>query len=156
MSEVAYNDLREYIEACKKIDGWRQIDGADWKEEIGALSEATAELIPNPPMLIFDRIKDYPAGFRAVSLLLATSKRVALSLGLPIEKSKLELVRLAVSRIKGVKGIPPVEVGSGPVMENMMTGDEVDIFRLPVPLSHQADGGRYIGTGGCVLNRGPD
>ena len=156
MSEVAYNDLREYIEACKKIDGWRQIDGADWKEEIGALSEATAELIPNPPMLIFDRIKDYPAGFRAVSLLLATSKRVALSLGLPIEKSKLELVRLAVSRIKGVKGIPPVEVGSGPVMENMMTGDEVDIFRFPVPLYHQADGGRYIGTGDSVLNRDPD
>ncbi len=100
MSEVSYNDLREYIDACKAIDNWREILDADWNEEIGALTEATAELIPDPPMLMFDRIKDYPAGMRVVSLLLSSPKRVALSLGLPLEKSKLELVRLAARKIK--------------------------------------------------------
>ncbi len=156
MPEVEYNDLREYIEACKKIDGWREITHADWNEEIGALMEATAELIPDPPLLIFDRIKDYPAGFRTVCLLLASPKRVALSLGLPVDKSKLELVRLAVRKIKEVKAIPPVEVAEGPIMENVMTGDAVDILRFPVPLYHKADGGRYIGTGDSVINRDPE
>ncbi len=156
MPEVSYNDLREFIDACKKIDHWREINDADWNEEIGALNEATAELISDPPLLIFDRIKDYPAGFRAVSLLLATPKRVALSLGLPIEKTKLELVRLAVQRIKEVKAVPPVEVAAGPIMENVMMGDDVDILRFPVPLYHKSDGGRYIGTGDSVLNRDPE
>lgn len=156
MPEAFTNDLHEYIDACKKIDRWREINDADWKEEIGALTEATAELIDDPPMLIFDRIKGYPAGFRVVSLLQASPKRVALSLGLPLDKSKLELVRLAVDRIKGVKGIAPVEVADGPVRENVMTGDDVDILRFPVPLYHKSDGGRYIGTGDSVINRDPD
>ncbi|WP_201319343.1 UbiD family decarboxylase [Paenibacillus sp. EPM92] len=156
MSEVSYNDLREYIDACKAIDNWREILDADWNEEIGALTEATAELIPDPPMLMFDRIKDYPAGMRVVSLLLSSPKRVALSLGLPLEKSKLELVRLAARKIKEVKALPPVEVLHGPIMENVMTGEDVNILRFPVPLFHQSDGGRYIGTGDSVINRDPE
>ena len=156
MIEVPYNDLREHIEACKQADDWREIYDADWKEEIGALTEATAELINDPPMLMFDRIKGYPAGFRVVSLLQASPKRVALSLALPPDKSKLELVRLAVKRMQEVKEIAPVEVGTGPIMENVMEGEDVDILRFPVPLYHQADGGRYIGTGDSVINRDPD
>jgi hypothetical protein len=29
MPEVVYNDLREYIDECKKIDHWREINDAD-------------------------------------------------------------------------------------------------------------------------------
>jgi len=155
MSEAFFNDLREFIDACKNIDNWHEISDADWNEEIGALTEATAELIPDPPMLIYDRIKDYPVGFRVVDLLLATPKRVALSLGLPLDKSKLELIRLAARKIKEVKAIAPVEVAVGPIMENVMVGEEVDILRFPALLYHKADGGRYIGTGDSLINRDP-
>jgi UbiD family decarboxylase len=151
-----FDDLRSFIAACQEVDRWHQIDGADWDLEIGALTEATAELIPEPPMLLFDRIKDYPPGYRVASLTLASYKRVALALGLPIDKPKLELVRLAARKIKGVQPIPPEEVTSSPLMENVLTGDAVDLLRFPTPRFHAQDGGRYIGTGDAIINRDPD
>lgn len=153
---LACNDLREFIEAAKKVSEWREIKEADWNLEIGALIEATAELIPQPPMLLFDEIKGYPPGFRIAGLLFASYKRVAIALGLPPDKSKLELVRLAARRIKSSQPVPPQEARNAPVMENVMTGKEVDLFKFPALRSHQNDGGRYIGTGDVVINADPE
>ncbi|NIO11837.1 MAG: hypothetical protein GTO40_28955, partial [Deltaproteobacteria bacterium] len=89
-----FEDLRSFIETAKQIDDYREIDGADWNREIGALTEAAAELITDPPMLIFDNIKGYPKGFRVVSLSVASVRRAALAWGLPVDKHKLELIRL--------------------------------------------------------------
>ena len=95
METEVFDDLRQFIEAAKKMSDWKEIRGADWDLQIGTLIEAAAELIPQPPMLIFDDIKGYPSGYRILSLPYANYRRVALALGLPYEKSKLELVRLA-------------------------------------------------------------
>src|SRR3954470_3397047 len=103
-------DLRALIAALQEVDEHRTIEGVDWDLELSALTETTAELIPDPPALIFDRIKGYPPGFRVVSLLLASYRRVGLALGLPLEKSKLEMVRLAARKLKAARPIPPVEV----------------------------------------------
>ena len=84
MSELAYHDFRSFIEEAKKISDYRIIENADWDGEIGALVESTAELVPQPPMLIFDKVKGYPAGYRVCSLPYAAYRRVALALGLPI------------------------------------------------------------------------
>src|ERR687886_1965835 len=148
---AVFDDLRSWIAACQEVDRWQQIDGADWDLEIGALTEATAELIPEPPMLLFDHIKGYPAGYRVASLLYASYRRSALALGLPLDRPKLELVRLAARKVKSVQPIPPVEVNSGPVMENVQTGSDVDLWQFPVPRYHTQDGGRYIGTGDTVI-----
>ena len=156
MEWKAFDSLQEFVEACKQIDEWREIEGADWNEEIGALREVTAELIQDPPMLLFDRIKGYPAGFRVVGLLMSSYKRGALALGLPLHLPRAELNRLAAQKLKDIKPIPPVEVSTGPVMENVMTGNEVDLWRFPVPRFHAMDGGRYIGTGDSLINRDPE
>ena len=157
MSEVtAFDDLGTFIEGCKEVSEWREIDGADWDLEIGALAEATAELLHDRPMLVFDHIKGYPPGFRVVSLLAASYKRTALALGLPVDKTKLELVRLAARKFQEAKPIPPVEVKDGPVMENKMTGDAIDMLTFPVLRFHERDGGRYVGTGDVVVMRDPD
>ena len=63
MSELAYTDFRSFVEEAKRISDYRIIEGADWDAEIGALVESTAELVPQPPMLIFDKVKGYPAGY---------------------------------------------------------------------------------------------
>src|SRR5262249_21165730 len=47
-------------------------------------------------------------------------------------------------------------VNIGPVMQNVMNGDEVDLWRFPVLKSHDKDGGRYIGTGDLIINKDPD
>jgi UbiD family decarboxylase len=155
MSELEYNDLRDFIELSRKHGGVRDIEGADWNLEIHALTEAAAELLPDPPMFLFNKIKDYPAGYRALSLPIASFKNASLALGLPLDKSILENIRSGFRKIKEAKPIPPVEVKDAPVMENVITGDEVDILRFPAPLFHQSDGGRYIGTGDSLINRDP-
>src|SRR5262245_15460229 len=66
METLAYRDFREFVEKAQEVSDWRLVEGADWDKEIGALIEATAEL-PQPPMLVFDRIKDYPALYQAHS-----------------------------------------------------------------------------------------
>jgi 4-hydroxy-3-polyprenylbenzoate decarboxylase len=152
MEQLAYHDLRSFVEAAKKVSDWRQIDGADWDGEIGALVESTAELVPQPPMLIFDKIKGYPAGHRVLSLPYAAYKRVALSFGLSTEMTKLELVRAIARKIKSTKPIPPREVKTSPLMENVMEGDRVDLLKFPALRFHEQDGGRYIGTGDCLIN----
>jgi 3-octaprenyl-4-hydroxybenzoate carboxy-lyase len=107
MGELAYTDFRSFIEEAKKISDYRLIEGADWDGEIGALVESTAELVPQPPLLLFDKVKGYPAGFRVCSLPYAAYKRVALALGLPTDKHKLEVLRLAARKMKSVQPVPP-------------------------------------------------
>ncbi len=156
MTSTVFDGLQEYVDACMEVDEYRIIEGADWDEEIGALIEATAELVENPPMLIFDRVKGYPAGYRLVALIGASYKRAALGLGLSPELSRAEASAQGTKKVREAKPIPPVEVATGPVMENAMTGDQVDLFKFPVPRYHAADGGRYIGTGDSLINRDPD
>jgi 4-hydroxy-3-polyprenylbenzoate decarboxylase len=154
MGSLDYNDFRGFVEAAKKVSDWRLIEGADWDKEIGALIESTAELA-QPPMLVFDRIKDYPPGFRLLSLAYSSYKRLALAFGLPTDKSKLEIVRLLAGRIQSARAIPPVEVKTSPLMENVMESGAVDLFKFPAPRFHDDDGGRYIGTGDCLINADP-
>ncbi|MEK7341010.1 MAG: UbiD family decarboxylase [Candidatus Binatota bacterium] len=156
MESEVFDDLRQFIEAAKKVGEWREIKNANWDLEIGALIEATAELIPQPPLLIFDEIKGYPAGFRVLGLSFAAYKRVALALGLPPDRSKLELVRLASRKIHSAKPIAPKEIARPPVMENVMTGAQVDLRKFPALRSHEGDGGRYLGTGDVVINADPE
>jgi len=155
METQVFDDLRQFIEAAKKMSDWKEIKGA-WDLQIGTLIEAAAELIPQPPMLIFDNIKGYPSGYRILSLPYANYRRVALALGLPHDKSKLELVRLASRKLRSAQPIPPKEVTHAPVAENVMTGSEVNLLKFPVLRSHESDGGRYIGTGDVIINADPD
>ena len=120
MSELAYQDFRSFVEEAKRISDHRLIEGADWDAEIGALVESTAELVPQPPLLLFDKIKGYPAGFRVCSLPYAAYKRVALALGLPVDKTKLETLRLAADSSTAT----PIPVTSTPELTacSYMTG----------------------------------
>jgi UbiD family decarboxylase len=156
MEGEVFDDLRQFIEGAKKITEWREIKRASWDLEISTLIEATAELIPQPPMLLFDEIKDYPAGFRVLGLPYAAYRRVAFAFGLPPEKNKLELVRLASRKIRSAGSIPPREISRPPVMENQMTGSAADLCKFPALRSHASDGGRYIGTGCVMINQDPE
>ncbi len=151
-----YDGLRSFLDECEAHGEVTVIKDADWNLEIGALTEAASELIDEPPALMFDEIKGYPKGFRVLSIPTASRRRMALALGLPPDTPKMEIVRHAASRIKHAAPIPPKEVETGPVMQNIMRDNEVDLFRFPVLQSHRGDGGRYIGTGDTFINRDPE
>ncbi len=54
-----------------------------------------------------------------------------------------------------MKTLPYQEVSDGPIFENILTGDDVDVTKFPVPIWHERDGGRYIGTGSFNVTRDP-
>jgi len=153
---MVFNDLREFIEKAEQMGECKIIEGADWETDIGTISELEAEE-PNPRLILFDDIQGYPSGYRVAVNMFATPRRNALALGLPEEATGVELVRALKEKIKaGIKLIPPVEVDTGPVKENVLLGDDIDLYKFPAPKWHELDGGRYIGTGDCVIMRDPE
>jgi len=151
---MAFADLRAFIDGAARIGEMKVIVGADWNLEIGCLTELMAE--QEGALLLFDNIVGYPKGFRIVTNAIATPRRFALALGLPTEVSKLEILKTWRSKTRDLKPFAPVEVSSGPITENVLQGDNVDLGKFPAPHFHHGDGGRYIGTGDCVINRDPD
>ena len=81
--------------------------------------------------------------------------RVATSLELPPKASGLDIAEAIAASLD----LPPVDpeiLDNAPCFENVLTGDDVDLNRLPIPLLHGGDGGRYINTFGCIVARTPD
>jgi len=151
-----FNDLREFIARVNQVGELQQVDGADWDLEIGRISEIETESA-SPRLLLFDNIKGHEPGYRVASILFGTPRRIALLFGLPEDLTGINLVRAMKERLEqGITPIPPVEVKTGPVMENVFTGDDVDIMKFPTPKWHMLDGGRYIGTNSVTITRDPD
>jgi len=125
---------------------------------MGALAELVAGRYPGrSPALLFDQIPGYPKGFRVLSGAANSFKRLAMVLGLPEPKDEIDLVRSYRNRLSETfKLIPPVEVESGPVLENVIEGDAIDLLKFPVPKVHELDGGRYIGTDDAIVMRDPE
>lgn len=150
---MPFRDLREFIEAAQAIGDLKLIKGAHWELEIGCITEMMAE--QEGPILLFDAIAGYPEGFRIVTNFIGTPQRFALALGIPPDLSKMEILKAWREKGRALEYLPPVEVGSGPVMENVMEGDQVDLAKFPAPKWHELDGGRYIGTADMVITRDP-
>ena len=149
-------DLRQFIQMVEEIGELKVIEGANWDQEIGALTFEIAAR-PNPPALLFDKIEGYQPGYRVLTISCSTDQRLALIHGLPVESARLELVRKLRDKLsEPLKLIPPVEVKDGPILQNVYTGDEVDLFKFPSLQWTASDGGRYIGTGDNVIVRDPE
>jgi UbiD family decarboxylase len=151
---MAFSDLRTFIAAANALGEVKAIDGAHWNLEIGCLTELMAER--DGPLLLFDAIAGYPKGFRIATNIIATPRRCALALGLATEAPKLEILQSWREKTHRLKPLPPVQVPSGPVTENVLEGDRIDLGIFPTPKWHEHDGGRYIGTGDMVITREPD
>jgi UbiD family decarboxylase len=152
---VKFIDLREYLNLLEEKNLLRIVEGVDWYLEIGAITELMA-LSKDPKALLFDSIKDYPKGFRVATCLYASEYLQSLALGLPTTVSPLERVKIVKEIIKSSPKLGPKEVSEGPILENVVKGEEVNVLVFPAPYWRKGDGGRYIGTGDCVIMRDLD
>jgi UbiD family decarboxylase len=152
-----YRDLRQFIQLCRDLGEVRDISGANWDLEMGALIEAVAERASPPPLLLFDDVPGHAPGHRCAGLVLASAARCAVALGLQPDAPKLELIRRGHARIQAAiaQPVPARAVQHGPITDNVALGDEVDLMQFPTPRYRVRDGGRYIGTGVAVINRDP-
>ncbi|MFH1123744.1 MAG: UbiD family decarboxylase [Pseudomonadota bacterium] len=152
-------DLREWISMVDSLNELKRIDGAHWDLEIGAIGSLNVKR-KDCYALLFDKIKDYPAGRRLLSCSVSTPNRVAVTMGLPTGCTDLELLKIMREKLfewkANVAKYPPEFVKTGPVMENVDSGKDVDMWKFPTPRWHELDGGRYIGTAHSVITRDPD
>ncbi len=150
-------DLRDWIERVSSVGELMRISGVDWNLEMGAVAEMIYHARPeNPPAILFENIPGYSADFRVLSGMTNSPLRLALTLGLPRPKHPLDVVRAYRDRMKQFQLIPNVFIDTGPVLENVDRDAAVDLLKFPVPLLHELDGGRYIGTADLVIMRDPD
>lgn len=149
------NDLREWLARVDEIGDLTRVDGADPNLEIGSITDLYQWDMGNPALL-FDHIQGYQPGFRLAANVFTSLRRIAISLGLPLEYGPREFVQVWRTQLKDLQPLPAVTVGSGPVAQNRMEGNDVDLTRFPAPLWHRDDGGRFLGTGNIVVMRDPD
>jgi len=154
--ERPHADVREFVERAEQQGELLRIKGADWDLEIGTLGEIVNHARPEPPALLFEDVPGYPKGMRLLSGATNSSKRLAITLGLPVPERPLDVVRAYRDRMKTHQPIPPRVVPKGAVLENVDRDDKVDLWKFPVPKLHERDGGRYIGTDDLVIMRDPD
>lgn len=151
---MPFKSLREFVQVLEQKGELAKIDGADWNLEMGALTELMWDA--GGPALIFENIKNYPNSYRLATNLFATRKRCLLALDMPLDFTEDEAVKKFEERMAGYKPIPPKRVTSGPITENVLQEDRVDLHKIPAPIWHELDGGKYIGTGCCVILKDPE
>lgn len=150
---MRYKDLRDWVRQVEELGELRRVDGVDWNLEMGAITEIFARNEPYFAVL-FDKIKDYAPGLRVlVGVHHQSLKRLCLTTHLPQDFSRQEFVIAWKERLNHPRLIPPKLVDSGPVLENVYEGKEIDLLSLPVPYWHEQDGGRYLGTAHVVITR---
>ncbi|HEY3115170.1 MAG TPA: UbiD family decarboxylase, partial [Chloroflexota bacterium] len=133
----------------------RVVRGADVDEGIGQATDVLHHTVGSP-VAIFDDIPGYAPGYRVLVNSFQTHERVAFTLGVPHDRPLREMLDHWRSRLTSLRPISPIEVKDGPVMENVMTGNDVNLLKFPAPKWHPLDGGRYIGTGSFDVTRDPD
>jgi 4-hydroxy-3-polyprenylbenzoate decarboxylase len=151
---VATDDLRDWLRRVDEIGELTRVRGADAVRDVGALTDLYQWEMGNPALL-FDELAGYPKGFRVLSNVLTSLRRVAITLDLPPD-SPQAMVQALRQKLASLEPIPPKVEATGPILENVQSGDEVDVTRFPAPLWHPQDGGRYLGTGDLVVMRDPD
>jgi 4-hydroxy-3-polyprenylbenzoate decarboxylase len=149
-----FDDLQGFLDLVEADGELRRFDGVDWYLEIGAINEAMSQR--RGPMCLFDEIKDYPKGFRVSTNPFTSYRRTARILRLPVELEGVALLSAYRQKIRHIEPISPRQVTTGPVLDNAMTGADVDLLRFPAPHWNELDGGRFLGTGTAVITRDPD
>ncbi|MDP2744544.1 MAG: UbiD family decarboxylase [Dehalococcoidia bacterium] len=152
------DDLRGWLKKMEQSEQVKTIEGADWDQEIGAI-EALNNRNPNGPAILFDKIKGSAPGFRVLCSSILTPWRTAVTLGLTPGPTRdlLTQVRGKVAQWDAnIEKFKPQVVKTGPVMENVKSGNDINLLAFPTPKGRGKDGGRYIGTGHVMVTRDPD
>jgi 4-hydroxy-3-polyprenylbenzoate decarboxylase len=148
-------DLRAWLATLESNGELQVVNGAEREEEIGGIVDIYQRTIGSPAVL-FDDVPGFQSGYRVMANILTSVRRINLTLGLDVDSSEMALVGYWRNYMKNAKTIPPVEVKSGPLLDNVATGDAINLLKIPTPKWHEHDGGYYIGTGCMVIMKDPD
>ena len=140
------------MEQVENLGELKHLKGAHWHPEIGTITEMCMQRPDASPALLFDKIKDYPEGFRLLSNSLNTTKRVALTLHMEPISDRLEFVRRIKDRLGQEEYIPPKVVKDGPIFENVVEDKDIDMWKFSTPKWHERIGVRFLRLAGLCIN----
>src|SRR5207245_6788567 len=86
-------DLRGWIEEADRLGELKTLHGAGWDIAIGAVTELRHHRGERSHALLFDNIKGHPPGYRVLSNTLNTVKRIAMTLHMDTNYSRMEFVK---------------------------------------------------------------
>jgi UbiD family decarboxylase len=152
---VDFYDLRAFLDQVDRLGELRRVRGADLATEVGPITEITA-WSPEHPLVLFEEMAGCAPDMRVAVHSFDSYERMRLIYGFPEGLAGRGLVQWWKKRLEDYKPVPPKEVDSGPVMENVQTGDDVDLRAFPAVTWHARDAGPYLATGGASVLRDPD
>ncbi|MDB5606426.1 MAG: UbiD family decarboxylase [Bradyrhizobium sp.] len=149
-----YKDLREFIGLVDGVGALRTIQGADPKFELGGITEVAAGS-PECPALLFEDIVGFAPGYRVFTNATTSPQRAALALGIDPHLRPLDILKVWKEKRSTLQPIAPVKADDAAFFKNTARGDDVDLYKFPVPTWHKKDGGPYIGSGSLVVTGDP-
>ena len=154
-ANITYDDLREWLAIAERMGEVRHVKGADWREQIGLAAEAVLRH-EDGPCVVFDEVPGSPKGFRLLMNVFAGERR-NMTFGLPEGLDRWGMSdAYRVAYLENPTQVKHEIVATGPILENIMEGDAIDLYKFPAPIWHPNDGGRYIGTGTYSITRDPE
>ncbi|MDP7094354.1 MAG: UbiD family decarboxylase, partial [Gammaproteobacteria bacterium] len=145
------HDLRSFTDELEKNGELVRISKAvDRRFELPAL---LVQLEKIGKAFIFENVRD--ASFPLIGGVLTSAERLGRSIGQDISAGYTHREH-AKTYAEGVQSrVEPVVVETAPVKEVVITGDEIDLSKLPVPTFFELDSGPFI-TGAVGLSRDPE
>ncbi len=148
--------LRDWIEVLKSEGEYREVNAkVNWDCEIGTIARYCV-VADKPTALLFDNIQDHENTWckKLFTNSIGSYGRIALAFGLPKDADLKDLVVAMREAYK--RRIPPKEVSKAPLKENIIKGNDINLYDIPVPKWHLWDGGRYINTFAPTITKDPD
>ena len=147
-------DLRDFIALCEQQGDLKRVTAeVDWNLEMSHIAKLVEE--KGGPALLFENVKGHDPSQSVIFGVYSNTRRLATVLGRPVDMTMAELshewMKLSVGEV-----IRSKEVETGPIFENILEGDDVDVYKLPSPKFYDKDGGRYVGTAVFHVVRDPE
>ncbi|KXH26190.1 hypothetical protein CSIM01_11460 [Colletotrichum simmondsii] len=163
LQDLPHLNFRSFVKALKSDGDLIEInEECDPNLEVGAIIRKVVETDERAPL--FNKLKGQDAdGFWRIlgapnSLRSDPSQRfgrLARHLGLPPTSTMKEILDKMIAA-KSAVPIPPVVSDTGSCKEIRLTPEQFDLTKLPAPMLHQSDGGKYIQTYGMHIVQSPD
>jgi 4-hydroxy-3-polyprenylbenzoate decarboxylase len=132
---------------CKRITA-----EVDWNLELSHIAKLNEE--QSGPALLFENVKDYDTP--VITSVCTTTQRLALIMGLPLESTLVDLYEEWAKLGENLTPPKSVDASAAPCKENIVTGDDIDLFKFPAPQWYPLDGGRFIGTAHFIISKDPE
>lgn len=152
---MAYRELRAYMDALEKEGELvRAEEEVDWKLELGAILRRIYE--HGAPSTHFKNIKGHPKNYTIFGAPMGRGKggiwkKLLIALEMATDTPYPKLLEDFMKRKN--TPIKPIQVKTGPCKENILKGDQVNLFSFPAPYLQEGDGGRYLGTWGSTITK---